>query len=189
MSLSIYILRLQGGKYYIGKTVDVVKRYQEHLSGHGAQWTRKYRPISLERTIPNASPFDEDKYVKEYMAKYGIDKVRGGSYVSEQLDEIQEEALKREIWGAQDKCTRCGHKGHFVKDCYAKIDVDGNEMFSEDEEIIFELPRPNPKLQSKSYQNTFHTLSKETRCFSCGKTGHYASNCYSRQSSRQHSRR
>lgn len=126
MSLSIYILRLQGGNYYVGKTFDVVKRYQEHLSGQGAQWTRKYKPISLERTIPNASPFDEDKYVKEYMAKYGIDKVRGGSYVSERLDEIQEEALKREIWGAQDKCTRCGHKGHFVKDCFAKVDVDGN---------------------------------------------------------------
>jgi predicted GIY-YIG superfamily endonuclease len=132
MSLSIYILRLQGGKYYVGKTTNVIKRYQEHVNGQGAQWTRIYKPISLEQTIPNASPFDEDKTVKEYMAKYGIENVRGGSYVQEDLSEFHMEALKMELWSAGDKCTQCGRKGHFVKDCYAKTDVTNKKLEYED---------------------------------------------------------
>jgi hypothetical protein len=38
-----------------------------------------------KKIIKNCSSFDEDKYVKEYIAKYGIDKVRGGSYVTNDL--------------------------------------------------------------------------------------------------------
>lgn len=130
---NIYILRLQGGNYYVGKTADTTRRYQKHLAGTGSAWTRKHRPVALERVITNASPFDEDRYVKELMAKYGIDKVRGGAYVSERLEDFQEEALRREIWGAADKCTMCGRTGHFVKDCYAGTDVEGNEIVSESE--------------------------------------------------------
>jgi len=131
MSTNIYILKLQGGRYYIGKSDNVMKRYGEHLSGHGSAWTRKYKPIGVEKVIENVSSFQEDAFTKEYMAKYGIDKVRGGSYVSEELDDFQKEALNMEIWGAQDKCTQCGRKGHFVKDCYASTDVSGNKIYEE----------------------------------------------------------
>ena len=133
MSTNIYILRLQGGRFYVGKSADTARRYQEHLAGTASAWTRKYKPVALERVITNASPFDEDKYTKELMAKHGIDKVRGGAYVTEALEDFQEEALRREIWGAGDKCTLCGRAGHFVKDCYARTDVEGNEIISEDE--------------------------------------------------------
>jgi len=194
MSLSIYILRLQGGNYYVGKTVDVVKRYQEHLSGQGAQWTRKYKPISLERTIPNASPFDEDKTVKDYMAKYGIDKVRGGSYVQEELSEFHMEALKMELWAAQDKCTQCGRTGHFVKDCFAAKDVTNKkieyEESSEDEEWECEYcdrtfdTRFGCSVHEKSCKeknqksNRVYKISNSSTCFRCGREGHYATDCY-----------
>jgi hypothetical protein len=156
MSLSIYILRLQGGKYYVGKTMNVAKRYQEHVNGQGAQWTRLYKPISVEQTIPNASPFDEDKMVKECMAKYGIENVRGGSYVQEELSEFHMDALNMEIWAAQDKCTQCGRKGHFVKDCYAKTDVEGNEISYEDDSDDSEYfcPKCNKFFQTENkYDN------------------------------------
>ena len=86
---NIYILRLEGGRYYIGKSKDVNKRFQKHLSGRGSAWTKLYRPVSLETTIQNVSALEEDKTTKEYMVKYGIDKVRGGSYVQVQLSDAQ----------------------------------------------------------------------------------------------------
>ena len=78
---TIYVLRLEGDRYYIGKSDNVMNRYQQHLNGNGSAWTRKYKPVSLEKTIENVSSFEEDKITKEYMSTYGIDKVRGGSYV------------------------------------------------------------------------------------------------------------
>jgi len=130
---NIYILKLQGGRYYIGKSDNVSKRYEQHLNGNGSSWTKKYKPISVDKIIPNASAFDEDKYTKEYMSKYGMDKVRGGSYVSVELDDFQKQSINTEIWGAKDLCTQCGRAGHFVKDCYATKDVSGNAIYEEEE--------------------------------------------------------
>ena len=116
----IYILRLQGGHYYVGKSDNVIARYQQHLNGNGSAWTKKHPPISLEKTIENTSPFDEDNYTKQYMATYGIDKVRGGSYANIVLTDEQMTTLTREIRGAEDKCQRCDRAGHFMANCYAK---------------------------------------------------------------------
>jgi cellular nucleic acid-binding protein len=96
---------LEGGRYYIGRSDDVIKRYQQHTSGLGSAWTKKYKPVRILDTIENVSPFDEDKITKEYMAKYGIENVRGGSYVEIELSELQTEALKIELWQAKDLCT------------------------------------------------------------------------------------
>ena len=132
---TIYVLRLEGGHYYIGKSDNVAARYQQHLNGKGSAWTRKYAPVALVKTIEGASPFDEDKITKEYMAKYGIEKVRGGSYVEVELSRFHMDALNMEIRAATNLCTQCGRAGHFVKDCYATTDVSGNllEFESDDE--------------------------------------------------------
>ena len=46
------------------------------------------------------SMFEEDALTKEYMAKYGIENVRGGTYCKEILDTAQVELLKKEIQSA-----------------------------------------------------------------------------------------
>ena len=40
----IYILKLQSNKYYIGKTNNPNFRLEEHGSGKGSTWTKKYKP-------------------------------------------------------------------------------------------------------------------------------------------------
>jgi predicted GIY-YIG superfamily endonuclease len=120
MTTTIYVLRLESGRFYIGKSENVASRYEQHLRGGGSAWTRKYKPLSLERTIEKASPFEEDKVTKEYMAKYGIEKVRGGSYTAVDLPEEQEDSLRREIRGANDCCQKCGKAGHFANKCPRK---------------------------------------------------------------------
>jgi len=138
----------------------VINRYQQHLNGSGSAWTRKYKPILLEKTIKNVSSFEEDKITKEYMAKYGIDKVRGGSYVELELSEFHMDALNMEIWAAKDLCKQCGRKGHFIKDCYANKTVNGDKIEYEE---VYEKP---------------HKPSGS--CFRCGRKGHYSPDCYAR---------
>jgi cellular nucleic acid-binding protein len=122
---NIYILRLQGQKFYVGKSDNIMLRYQQHMNGGGSAWTKKYKPISLEKTIENVSPFEEDKVTKEYMSKYGIENVRGGSYTAIELSEEDEDTLRRELRSANDCCLKCGKPGHFANQCKKKTSFTG----------------------------------------------------------------
>ena len=88
MATNIYILSLEGGNYYVGKSDNPAQRFIQHINGEGAAWTKKHRPLKLLNIYENQSPFDEDKHVKELMAKYGIDKVRGGTYVQDNQHQV-----------------------------------------------------------------------------------------------------
>jgi predicted GIY-YIG superfamily endonuclease len=187
---NVYILRLSSGRYYIGKSDNVLNRYAQHLNGTGSAWTRMYKPISLFKTIENVSSFEEDKVTKMYMSKYGIDKVRGGSYVQVDLAEFQKAALNREIWCAQGLCTRCGRPGHFVKDCYAKTDVLGNiiDMNSDYSDTwsceycyrtfttAFSCRVHEKSCVGKNVKSR-RSKPKEDRCYRCGRPGHYLYDC------------
>jgi len=122
----IYILKLKEKKYYIGKTKNIEKRLVDHFAGNGSGWTKKYKPISLITTVLSTSYFDEDKYVKEYMSKYGIENVRGGTYSNIELDDNCISVLEKEIRHSKNLCTRCGRDTHFIKDCYANTDSNGD---------------------------------------------------------------
>ena len=205
---NIYVLLLKDERYYIGKSNNVLTRFQEHIDGNGSAWTKKYKPIKIIKTIENISPFEEDKITKEYMSKYGIDKVRGGSYVEVELSEFHIDALNMEIWGAKDLCSQCGRKGHFVKDCYAKTDTSGNKIVYETTQIPTNSKKTNEiehETDDESYESedewqceycdrtfttsfgcgvheksckTQSTTSKTPVCHRCGHSGHYSTNCY-----------
>ena len=179
-NVNIYIIRLEGGKYYIGKSDNVMNRYQQHIDGNGSAWTRKYKPISLEKIIKNVSSFEEDKITKEYMSKYGIDNVRGGSYVEIKLSEFPIDALKMEIWAAKNLCTQCGSSGHFVKNCHAKTDISGNKKYTDEWECEYcdrtFTTRFGCVVHEKSCKNT--KKYQKSVCYRCGRTGHYSPYCY-----------
>ncbi len=67
--------------------------------------------------IKTDSPFDEDRYTLEYMSNYGIDNVRGGSFVTPQLDKSTKDHIEKMIMSALDKCFKCKQSGHFAKNC------------------------------------------------------------------------
>ena len=118
MTHLLYILRCHGGKYYVGKTNRYIgDRLQEHFDGTGSAWTRLHSPDHLIRTIPDPESWDEDKYTKLYMQRYGIHNVRGGAYIQVELDSRLVYALKRELRSAHDACFRCGGLGHFQNRC------------------------------------------------------------------------
>lgn len=128
---TIYILKLKNNKYYVGRTDNVDKRYEQHLNGKGSEWTKKYKPIKILKIIEDCSAFNEDKYVKMFMSKYGIDNVRGGSYISFNINDNVKKLLQKEIWMANDVCIRCGRDNHFIKKCYAKTTINGDDINDE----------------------------------------------------------
>ena len=129
MTTNVYVLRLEGGNYYVGKSDNVMNRYQQHLNGSGSAWTRKHKPLALEKVHENVSPLQENSITKMLMSNHGIDKVRGGSYCEIELSAFQIETIKKEIWGPKHYCSECGRKGHWFKDCYAKKDASGNTIW------------------------------------------------------------
>ena len=94
-----------------------------------SDWTRRYKPISILKVYPDCDAFDEDKYTKIYMKKFGIRNARGGSYVTVKLTKQQRRFIRQEIYMAENRCLRCGRKGHYVKDCYAYRDIHGKVLF------------------------------------------------------------
>lgn len=84
---TLYALKLVEGKYYIGLTAraDVLRRYNEHAKGKGAVWTKIYKPVEVMETrkIGVMKETDavniETMMTVEYIDKYGISNVRGGS--------------------------------------------------------------------------------------------------------------
>jgi len=115
--LYIYILKCEDDKYYVGKTCKISERIEDHLFGEGSSWTKRYKPITVEDIKINCDKYDEDKFVLIYMEKYGIDNVRGGTYSSIELSEIQKEYIQKQITAANDLCFKCGKGGHFFKEC------------------------------------------------------------------------
>jgi hypothetical protein len=183
---NIYILKLQHGKYYVGKTDNLELRKQQHINGTASSWTKKYPPISVEQIITNCSDFDEDKYTKEYMDKFGIDNVRGGSYVTEELDEVQQYTIQKEIWSAKNLCTQCGRDGHFVKNCKYEKDVNGNDIYEIDD--VWECEYCEKEFDNcytcekheRYCKNKNINIIKSITCYRCGRYGHKSPACYAR---------
>ena len=51
MSYYLYMLRCENGSIYTGIAKDYLKRYEEHLNGKGAKYTRANKVIKIERVF------------------------------------------------------------------------------------------------------------------------------------------
>lgn len=115
--VSIYVLRLLRGKFYVGKSKKPFARIKNHFKLNGSVWTKKFQPIEVMKIYNNCDIYDEDKYTKMYMSKYGIENVRGGSFSNINLNEEEIKLIKKSIMTAEDRCYICGEKGHFAINC------------------------------------------------------------------------
>ena len=113
----VYILELANNKFYIGRTTNIHQRLADHSCGQGSVWTRLYPPLDVFDILVDCDPFDEDKYVLKYMAMYGIDAVRGGSFSTIELSNSTREHINKCIQTATDACYYCGCTDHFIHTC------------------------------------------------------------------------
>jgi hypothetical protein len=152
----IYALKLKCGKYYIGKTSNPNFRIESHFNSKGSEWTKIYKPEKILELV-KGDDYDEDKYTKIYMDKYGIDNVRGGSYTSVKLDKETKNQLVKISNSTNNRCFNCGKDGHFAIKCPDTKNIIQN----------------NVKCYAKNI------IQNNVKCYVCGKNDHIKEECTS----------
>lgn len=170
----VYVLKLEFGKWYVGRSIDPMSRFLTHFDAGGSAWTRKYAVVQVHEVRPMTSHLEEDHVTEEYMSLHGIENVRGGSYCQLELPEMVVDFLERKLLHADDLCVRCGAADHYVancpvcarcgrdshtaKDCYAKTHINGGTPVEE-----------KPSRQQISRPEQQKKRSRRSVCARCGR--------------------
>lgn len=200
--MKLYVLKLQQGKYYIGKTnKPIEERYEEHLRGLGSAWTKKYPPVGIHYQVNTSDPFQETSETLKCMKKYGIENVRGGAYSRVSLTNAELNSINQIIRSSNDQCMCCGRTGHFINNCNVSTHVDRSITIDNSDDVQrFSRGRigngRNTPItygrgigggrsssgggQRSSFNNGHGGHRQRTcdvQCYRCGLRGHFATTC------------
>jgi len=150
--VDIYVLELEDGNVYVGKTNRGKKRLEQHIKGRGAEWTKLHKPKRVMAYYQGAKDSDEQKVTNQMIRKYGAKKVRGGNITKRKMSKSEIDKLNKDLGFKQSKkststvkkktttkkkstttkkksttytCSRCGRQGHNKTQCYAKTTARG----------------------------------------------------------------
>ena len=133
--VNIYVLKLEKDKYYVGKTNNTFQRLNQHNTGKGAKWTKKYPPIDILYWHSDMSDIDENKITIQMMREFGVNNVRGGSWTKVDMSKAELEKLNSRVKNLsrntekqKKKCIRCGRNSHDVSTCYARFHLNGKPL-------------------------------------------------------------
>lgn len=81
----LYVLKLQHGKYYVGRTVRTsLQRVMDHIRGRGSNWTKLHPPLGLNADCVSVhdgdTDYDETLLTLRMMREHGWQNVRGGKF-------------------------------------------------------------------------------------------------------------
>lgn len=168
----IYILRLEENHYFIGKSNHVENRLKDHIKGIVCGFTKRYKPLAIT-VIPNCDESELDLYVKKFMIKYGINKIRGGIYMDNKFSDSVLKQIKTEL-------------EILSKHSMIKLPVMPQEFLIIQKEQINtpseQSSKPPSKPPSKPQVKKDIVLKIPIKnangtCYNCGKDGHYLQNC------------
>ncbi len=128
----VYVLELQGGKVYVGKSSNTDKRITQHSVGSGSAFTKAFPPTGV--ILPRLGNISGDGDAAErdetlrYMYQRGIDNVRGWRYTLLNMSKEDKKDAERNIREVLDLCRKCGYPGHFIKHCTLQYDRHGQKI-------------------------------------------------------------
>ena len=78
---ALYVLRLEDDCYYVGMSYNLNFRWSQHWDNKGEKWTKLHKPLEVVKVIyPATEEGIENIVTLEYIALYGAEKVKGGSF-------------------------------------------------------------------------------------------------------------
>lgn len=147
-----YVLELEGGRYYAGIANDLQRRVEEHVSGIGAEWTKRHKPLrvvfSHAHEVPDSATAErlENLLTVELMIRHGLANVRGGHYCA--LNETSIE-LPLKAHGHWDRIRQSSLGGQRVASDWhaavakvlelAEIFHDGNCARTDGDQLLLQL--------------------------------------------------
>ena len=183
---TIYILQLEEEKWYIGKTTDLERRIGQHFLGKGSAYTKKYSPIAVHEVIENCTSFDEDKYTKIYMTKYGIDNVRGGAYCKIELTAEEHKHLSKELKSTNEQCYKCGSSDHFSNKCTSTEKAATNKKYDIPTKVVripvcYKCGGKGHLINECTWTDEVVEAAVVPTCYKCGRSGHKSPDCYAQK--------
>uniref|UniRef100_A0A6C0ICF5 GIY-YIG domain-containing protein n=1 Tax=viral metagenome TaxID=1070528 RepID=A0A6C0ICF5_9ZZZZ len=160
---SIHLLRLTDDKYYVGRSTRSPYDYLiKHMHGGINEWTTRYIPLQVVSSVASTDYSDLDVAVIEYMLKYGIDNVRGGSYSALEIPELHYNLIQAEMWRINNLCGRCGGEEHEEIQCLDTHDVNGHEIIDDcdgDDNAVIEYDSDDSCFDSSEIDEGYDSYS------------------------------
>ena len=75
----VYVLELEGGKWYVGTSNQINLRIAAHFTGNGSRWTKLHKPVRIHKVCLGGRDV-ETRVTLEIMAEKGWQHVRGGGW-------------------------------------------------------------------------------------------------------------
>jgi len=102
----VYVWELEDAKYYVGYSENLSSRLEQHTSGDGAVWTKKYKPISIVEIVRGNKDVEKSKTL-EYMKLKGFENVRGAGYTKIEYLSVPQ-SVQDYISGSKEKKEMAG---------------------------------------------------------------------------------
>ena len=144
-----YVIECEDGSFYKGLTDNLLRRYQQHCNGTGADYTKTHKPKQLyywEMHYSKEAALQREKYLKsgagrEWFKKEVVDKPENFEPASVLLKRIRKEKERL----IKEKKIKCDKNASIIyrgddNSYYEKILATG-EVKCIDEEIPFEIPK------------------------------------------------
>lgn len=114
---NIYVIECSDEYIYVTSAIGLTKNLIEYFSNLDCNWIKMHRPKEVIDIIKNKSLHRVDFYVLEYMNKYCIKKVRGGSYENTILTVEQLDKLNNLLLSDEKQCKYCKSNNHVMPNC------------------------------------------------------------------------
>ena len=118
----VYVLQLDDGFIYVGRSNDMDARIEKHKNFSGAQWCKKHGTSNVKR-LPTQTPRQPDLSLWEQketlyqMHKHGFEKVRGYMWVQDKLQKEDIQTIRKLTFEEGNLCRKCGLHGHYATSC------------------------------------------------------------------------